>query len=64
MASRPTVRQKEPTSLFSENKKDLDEKIDFSRLDITEAVQYGATERVQSLLASGVSQHTGGGTVE
>ena len=55
----PKVRQNEPVSLFSENQEAEEDKIDFSKLDITEAVQHGARERFEELLEEGVSPHTG-----
>ena len=53
------VRQNEPLSLFSESQEGEEAKIDFSKLDITEAVQHGARERFEELLEEGVSPHTG-----
>ena len=55
----PKVRQNEPVSLFSENQEAEEDKIDFSKLDITEAVQHGARERFEELLEEGVSPHAG-----
>ena len=55
----PRVRQNEPLSLFSESQEGGEAKIDFSKLDITEAVQHGAKERFHQLLEEGVSPNTG-----
>ena len=55
----PHVRQNEPVSLFSENQEAEEDKIDFSKLDITEAVQHGARQRFDQLLEEGVSPNTG-----
>ena len=58
------VRQSEPVSLFSERKEEVQEKIDFSKLNITEAVQHGATQRFHQLVEAGVSPKLGGLCVE
>ena len=55
---KPKVRQEEPVSLFSESKEEVPEKIDYSNLNITEAVQHGASQRFHELLEAGVSPHT------
>ena len=55
----PKVHQNEPVSLFSESQEAEEDKIDFSKLDITEAVQHGARQRFDQLLEEGVSPNTG-----
>ena len=53
--SSPKVRQNEPVSLFSESQEAEEDKIDFSKLDLTEAVQHGARERFDQLLEEGLN---------
>lgn len=55
----PKVRQNEPLSLFGESQVEESDKVDFSKLDITGAVQHGARERFEELLEAGVSHNSG-----
>ena len=52
------VLQNEPVCLFSESQEAEEDKIDFSKLDLTEAVQHGARERFDQLLEAGLSPAT------
>ena len=45
--------------MFGEGQEEEDNKIDFSKLNITEAVQHGARERFEELLEAGLSPNTG-----
>ena len=53
------VLQTEPVSLFGESREEADDKVDFTKLDITQAVQHGATQRFYELLEAGISHNTG-----